>query len=301
MTLVMSALVGCSSGSSGPTPDVASKKAADDATTASPRIVSIGAAVTETLFALGVGDTIVAIDRTSVHPEATQSLPKVGLPGQLSVEGIASFEPTLIIADGSATHGPAGPPNPALDQLASLGLRVERLGVEPRTPAAAARRIEAIGALVGKSDEAKALATAMLGEVDSAKRRLKTTTSRPRVLFISARGHRTLLVSGTETTAHELLSLAGADNAVTAYADFKPMSAESFIAAAPDVVVIPERGLASLGGVDGLFGLPGLADTPAGKAKRFVAIDDLELLSFGPRLGRGLDKLISALHGAGAP
>jgi iron complex transport system substrate-binding protein len=263
--------------------------------------VSVGAAITETLFALGVGDSIVAVDRTSVHPEAATALPKVGLPGQLSVEGIASYEPTLIIADGLSTHGPAGPPNPALDQLASLGLRVERLGAEPRTPEDAARRIETIGAIVGKPSEAKALSTTMLGEVNAAKRRLATVTTRPKVLFVYARGHRTLLVSGTDTTAHALLTLAGAHNAVTAYADFKPMSAESVIAAAPDVVVIPERGLASLGGVDGLMALPGLADTPAGKARRFVAIDDLELLSFGPRLGRGLDKLVTALHGDASP
>ena len=260
-------------------------------------IVSIGASVTETLFALGLGDRVVAVDRTSVYPEAVNALPKVGLPGQLSVEGVAAVKPTLILADGQG-HGGAGAADQALGQLEGLGLPVTRLGEAPSTVEGAALRIEAIGLAVGRLDEAKALATRMTREVEAAL--LKRGSSRPRALFVYARGHRTLLVSGTGTPAHALLRLAGADNAVTAFSDFEPMSAETVIAAAPEVIVIPERGLKSLGGLDGLLALPGLMDTPAGKNRRVVAIDDLELLTFGPRLGLGLDKLITALHGEAA-
>lgn len=259
------------------------------------RIVSIGASVTETLFALGVGDRVVAVDRTSVYPEATQTLPKVGLPGQLSVEGIAAVKPTLILADGVAHGATPSAANQALGQLEGLGFAVTRLGDAPRSVRAAAQRIEAIGRAVHKTSEAKALAARMTLEVDEALTKRKAAA--PRVLFVYARGHRTLLVSGTDTPAHELIMLAGGQNAVTAFSDFKPMSAETVIAAKPDVIVIPERGLQSLGGLDGLLALPGLMDTPAGKMKRVVAIDDLELLTFGPRLGEGLAKLIDGLHG----
>lgn len=260
------------------------------------RIVAVGASVTETLFALGVGAEVVAVDRTSVYPEAARALPRVGLPGQLSVEGVAAVRPTLVLAE-AAGHGAApGTADQALARLESLGVAVTRLGEAPRTVEQAAARIEAIGAAVGRGDEALALAATMRREVEAAL--AKRRPGAPRVLFVYARGHRTLLVSGTGTPAHELLTLAGAENAVTAFADFRPMSAETVIAARPELIVIPERGLESLGGLDGLLALPGLMDTPAGRARRVVAIDDLELLSFGPRLGRGLDKLVSALHGA---
>ena len=260
------------------------------------RIVSVGASVTETLFALGVGDKVVAVDRTSVYPEAVQALPKVGLPGQLSVEGVATVKPTLILADGQA-HGAASAADTSLEQLAGLGITVTRLGDAPATVDAAAARIEAVGQAVGKAEEAKKLAAKVKDDVKAALAQVPTT--KPKALFVYARGHRTLLVSGTGTPAHALLELAGAANAVTAFSDFKPMSAETVIAAAPEVIVIPERGLASLGGLDGLLALPGIADTPAGKAKRVVAIDDLELLTFGPRLGEGLTKLVKGLHGPG--
>jgi iron complex transport system substrate-binding protein len=44
------------------------------------------------------------------------------------------------------------------------------------------------------------------------------------------------------------------------------------------------KGLASVGGVQGLLGLPGVAQTKAGKNRRVIAVDDSLLLSFGPRL-----------------
>lgn len=258
------------------------------------RIVSIGASVTETLFALGLGDKVVAVDRTSVYPEATAALPGVGLPGQLSVEGVAAQRPTLIIADGSG-HGVPGGADAALSQLEGLGIRVARLGPAPKTLEEAIQRLVEIGQAVNRVDEARSLARRVKEKVDEALAKVPTGP-RPRALFVYARGHRTLLVSGTDTPAHALLSMAGADNAVTSFSDFKPMSAETVIASAPDVIVIPSRGLSSLGGIDGLLALPGLSDTPAGRAKRVIAIDDLELLTFGPRLGQGLDKLVTALH-----
>lgn len=265
------------------------------ATAESPRIVSIGASVTETLFALGLGHRVVAVDRTSIYPESVQALPRVGLPGQISVEGVAAARPTLILADGPGSGGAIDAADRALAQLEGLGLGVRRLGEAPLTVEAALARIEAIGEAVDASGPARALADRVRREVDAAL--AMVPGQGPRALFVYARGHRTLLVSGTETAAHALLELAGATNAVSAFSDFKPMSAETVIAAAPEVIVIPARGLASLGGPEGLFALPGLADTPAGRSRRVIAIDDLELLTFGPRLGLGLTKLVAALHG----
>lgn len=254
------------------------------------RIVSIGAAITETVYAIGRGDEVVAVDRTSIYPEMTKDLPNVGLPHQLSVEGIAAQQPTLILADGDDT-------NPALEQLAKLNIKVERLGKEPRTVEAAAERIIAISTLLDLPGEGKALVERLKTDVQKALDIASTVTEKPKVLFVYARGHRTLLMAGKDTSAHELLLLAGAQNAMESESDFKPLNAEAIIAAGPEFIVIPEKGLQSLGGVDGVIGLPGIAETPAGKNKRIIPIDDLEILTFGPRMGQGLLKLVEALHG----
>ncbi len=70
------------------------------------------------------------------------------------------------------------------------------------------------------------------------------------------------------------------------------------MAAAPDVILIPTRGLESIGGVDGLLAQPGLAATPAGQARHVVAMDDLLLLGFTPRLGDAVLQLAPQLHDA---
>jgi iron complex transport system substrate-binding protein len=119
-------------------------------------------------------------------------------------------------------------------------------------------------------------------------------------VLIYARGAGMMMVAGTDTPASAMLELAGARNAITGFAGFKPLSAESLVEAAPDVIVIPSRGLASIGGDAALLALPGVGDTPAGRARHIVAMDDLLLLGFGPRLGAAIDELARRVAGDGA-
>jgi iron complex transport system substrate-binding protein len=51
-----------------------------------------------------------------------------------------------------------------------------------------------------------------------------------------------------------------------------------------------------VGGVDGLLEQPGISLTPAGENRRIVAMDDLLMLGFGPRLGTAVNELTIKLH-----
>jgi len=73
---------------------------------------------------------------------------------------------------------------------------------------------------------------------------------------------------------------------------FTPLTPEALVAAAPDIVLVTTTGLDSVGGLDGLLGLAGVAQTPAGRARRVIAIEDGLLFSFGPRT----PALIASLH-----
>jgi len=76
-----------------------------------------------------------------------------------------------------------------------------------------------------------------------------------------------------------------------------PLSAEALIAAAPDVVVLPESGLEALGGIDALLAaIPGLAETPAGEAGAFLAYDEAFFFNLGPRVGQALMQFVLDLH-----
>ena len=97
-----------------------------------------------------------------------------------------------------------------------------------------------------------------------------------------------------------MIGLAGFSNAAASIDGFVPLTAEAVIASRPDLILVPTKGLASVGGIDGLLALPGVAQTPAAKKRAVVAMDDLELLGFGPRTGRSAatlrNKLIAAAN-----
>ena len=70
-----------------------------------------------------------------------------------------------------------------------------------------------------------------------------------------------MLVSGKNTSAHAVINLSGGVNAVTEYDGYKPLTSEAVVAAAPDVILMLDSGLESLGDVDDLLKVPGVALT----------------------------------------
>lgn len=275
------ALVACSPSQKPAAPPAVAPRAAPT------RIVSVGGPVTETVFALGAGGLVVGDDTSSLYPEAATKLPRVGYERTLSAEGVLSLSPSLVIASSEA-----GPPA-VLEQLRSAGVRVE-LVPGGASVEGAKRRISTIAQLLQR-DPAPALA-ALEADLARARAFVGKTPTHPKVLVLYARGANTLFVFGRGTSADAMLSLAGAENAVTAFEGTRPLTSEAVVQAAPDVILLPSRGLESLGGVDGLLQLPGLGQTPAGKAKRVVTLDDLLLLGFGPRTGEAALQLAKALH-----
>lgn len=249
------------------------------AQSAAPRIVTLSAAITEIAFALGRGADIVGVPTGVTHPAEASRRAAVGAARQLGAEGILAQRPTLVLADSTLA--------PALHrQLVQAGVRVVLVsGAE--TPAGAASRIRALGQVLERRSSADSIANAL-------DRRL-AARPRPgpnvRVLFVYARGAGTLMVSGRGTSADEMLRLVGAINAVDGVTGFRPLTAEAVVAARPDVILMPSRGVASLGGVEAVLRLPGIALTPAGRARRVVTLDDTLLLGFGPRLADAVEQL----------
>lgn len=248
------------------------------------RVIALGGAITETSFALGHGDEIVGVDATSGYPEAATKKSQLGYFRKISAEGVLSLKPTHVFA--SEGVGPAS----AVTQLKAVdGLSYEVVAGGESVDGAR-ERIIALGELWGAQEKAQELVKVLEEEVDKARARAPQLSGK-RALFIYARGARVLMIAGDDTSAHQMLKLAGLENAVTGVEGFKPLTPEAVIKAAPDVVVMPDAGAQSIGGADGVFALPGLAQTPAGKARALVLIDDVKLLGFGPRLGQALLEL----------
>ncbi|MCW1842565.1 heme/hemin ABC transporter substrate-binding protein [Prosthecomicrobium hirschii] len=257
-------------------------------------IVSVGGAVTEIIASLGAADRIRAVDTTSTHPAAAVAgKPNVGYMRQLSAEGILALGPVRVIA----VEG-AGPPD-VLKLLAEAGVRIDRVTDEP-SPAGLLAKVRTISALVGRKAEGEALAAEIEAGFAALAQDRATRTAHPRVLFVIALQNGRPMAAGAKSAAAAMMGLAGADNAVSGFDGYKPLSDEAIVAAAPDAVVFMDR--PGLTAAD-LLALPAIAATPAGRRHAVFGMDGLALLGFGPRAPAAARDLMAALdrHLVGAP
>ena len=255
------------------------------------RIVSVGGALTEIVYALGAQGELVGVDTTSLYPVVAQQLPQVGYARTLSAEGVLSLAPTQLIATEEAG------PQAVLRQVRDAGVPVAVLSANNQFEGLL-ERVKQVGQITGRADPAARLAQALQQQWDGALGKVRQRQHAPvRVLFILAHAPNQVMVGGRETGADAMLAYAGAVNVMggsAGFAGYKPLTPEAVIAARPDIVLVTDQGLKASGGVDGILKLPGLAQTPAGRKHRIVSLEAMLLLGFGPRMPQALAELDAA-------
>ncbi|GAB1582153.1 hemin ABC transporter substrate-binding protein [Phyllobacterium phragmitis] len=257
------------------------------------RIVSIGGALTEIVYALGEEKHLVARDSTSLYPAEAQKLPDAGYMRALSPEGVLSVNPTgILMIEGSG-------PREALDVLkkASVPLvtvpdRYTRQGV--------VEKIHAVGKALGVEDKADKLAASVDGELAAAEKNASAIKERKRVLFIlSMQGDR-ILAAGRNTAADGIITLAGGVNAIDGYDGYKQLNDEAVGKAAPDVILMMDRTGNHAASDEQVFASPAFAGTPAAANRKLIRMEALYLLGFGPRTAKAAHDLSVALYGDAA-
>ncbi|MDN2712763.1 helical backbone metal receptor [Janthinobacterium sp. SUN118] len=255
------------------------------------RIVSVGGALTEIVYALDAQAELVGVDTTSLYPASAQKLPQVGYARTLSSEGVLSLAPTQLIATEEAG------PQTVLRQVRDAGVPVAVLNANNRFEGLL-ERVKQVGQITGRIEPAARLAHSLRQQWDGAVARVQQRQHAPvRVLFILAHAPNQVMVGGRETGADAMLAYAGAVNVMGGhggFAGYKPLTPEAVIAARPDIVLVTDQGLKASGGVDGILKLPGLAQTPAGRRHRIVSLEAMLLLGFGPRMPQALAELDAA-------
>lgn len=270
-----------------------SQAAAGECTTPAQRVVSLGGAITEIVYALGQQHRLVGVDSTSQFPEAAEGLPDVGYYRRLSAEGLLSLRPDLLLTDADA-----GPPE-VIDQIRDIGVCIATTP-DGGSPAAIAARVLAVADALGVPADGQRLAARIAEQLDRLSRRAATLAQRPRVLFVLEVEGGAPVAAGSDTEAADIIELAGGTNAVQGYSGYKPLTAEAAVAAAPDYLLMMEHVVERSGGADRILELPALKLTPAGTGGRLIAMDGLLLLGFGPRTPAAVNTLMDAMHGAGA-
>lgn len=254
------------------------------------RIIVVGGALTEIVYALGQQRDIVAVDTTSQWPAEVKALPDIGYQRALSTEGIASLSPTLVLVSDEA-----GPPT-VLRQLRDSGLRIETITYED-SEEGLIQKVLRVGELLDVPQRGAQLAGELARLMQVQAKRVVGLVDKPRVAFLLSVGKGSNLAAGSETTADAVIRLAGGINVLSTYRGYKPVNAEAIVQAAPDILLTTQQTLEHAAGIDGLLALPGVAATPAGKSRRVVTMDAVFLLGFGPRTPQALAELTDKLHG----
>ncbi len=254
------------------------------------RVVSIGGALTEIVYALGAEAALVGSDTTSYYPPEAEKMPKVGYQRTLSAEGILSLNPDLVLLTDEA-----GPPA-VLKQLESAGVELIKIGAG-RSLEDVVKSIKIIADALHQPEKADALVKKLHEDITTLKTATAETAAPKRVMFILQHGGGPALVAGKNTAADSIIALSGAKNVVTGYDGYKPLTPESAVSLKPDVILITRQGLQQAGGKDGLLKMPGVSLTEAAKAGNVVAMDSLLMLGFGPRTAQAALELHKQYQG----
>lgn len=258
------------------------------------RVVVAGGALTEIVYALGAQRRMIANDLTSLYPAAATQLPKIGYLRTLSAEGVLSLHPDLLLAGAEA-----GPPT-VLSQIAAAGVPVKRF-THGYTVERVREHIHEVAAALRVDDDGARVAGRFMSDWQRVRDQIEQRYGlqrRPRVLFILGHTGNQVMVAGQDTAADAVLAYAGATNALRGFTGYRPLTAEAAVAAQPDVLLTTTTGPSPADPALTLLAQPGLANTPAGRARRVVSFDALYLLGFGPRLPQAVADLAQRVHAA---
>ena len=248
------------------------------------RIVSLVPSLTETLFALGLGERVIGVTDYCVHPASgVGGLPRVGGTKNPSIERIAGLQPDLVLANREENT------LRDVERLEALGLRVfvtyarsVREGVEDIS-------------LLARIEACPRAAVPIVEAIESAWERARERRPDPAPRVAALVWKRPYMAVGPDTFAHDLIGECGGHNAFGAGERRYPrVDEDALVAAAPQVILLPTEPYAfGPRDRDELLAL----DVPAAAEGRVHVIEG-ELLSwYGPRIARALDLLSELISG----
>jgi iron complex transport system substrate-binding protein len=250
------------------------------------RVVVLANGVAEIIQSLNAQSVIVGRDISSTE-DSLSDIPIVTSGHQVLPEKVIALKPDLVLIDASTG------PKSAIEAIRSAGIKVIQTP-ESWSLADLPIKVRAVGDAIGAQDQAEDLVQQLNQSM-----RVSTVKNSPRVAFLYLRGTSSVyLIGGAGSGADSILDAIGAIDIGAQSLDrpFNTLTAESLAELNPDVILVMSKGLESVGGVQGLLKLPGVAQTKAGKNSAVIDVDDSLLLSFGPRTPSLVEALAKALN-----
>ena len=262
-----------------------SRKPAPEPPAAPQRIVSLSPALTEVLFALGVGVRVVGVTEYCTYPPEAKTRPKVGGYANPSVEAVLALKPDLVVVS-------PGPGNrDAALALRRSGVRVAVVPAETLDDSYAA--IGALARECGVEQAGRDLVGRVHGRIEAVVARVASLRKVPALFVVQ---FDPIIAAGRGTLPSQLLELAGGTNVVSA-PRYPRLGIESVAAAKPELILQSRMDTAGSDGRAEAAAWKRWSWIPAVAADRVVVLPDDLTLRPGPRVADAVEMLSALLHG----
>jgi iron complex transport system substrate-binding protein len=248
------------------------------------RLVSLAPSITETLYALGLGDLLVGDTDYCDYPPEAKRKPRVGNLLNPSLERIVSLKPDLVLGSPTANR------REVIGQLEKL--RIPLYGVAAQSVEETLRSLEDLGRVLGREREAQVLSGRLRARIEAVARKV-SPYPRPRVLFVV--WYRPLTTTGPGTSITDVIQRAGGDSVTNDLGGEWPrLSLEEALRRNPDVILYAQSE-SFFPGLDEFARLPGWRDLRAVKDRHMYCVS--ETITFtSPRLIDALEQVADILH-----
>ena len=241
------------------------------------KIVVAGGSITEIVYFLGMEDKLVGVDITSNFPKKAKKLKSIGYLRNLSIEGILSLRPGLVLAEEDI-----GPPI-IVNQLrkTSIDLRIIK---EKNNLNGIRNKIMCISKILNTSLDENEDYVKLQNKLHMV-RKLKKINSKKikRILLILMMRGSSPVVAGKNTSGQGFIDMIGHENSMHDLNGWKPVSSEEIIKNNPDYIIITKRAFKNFVSLDQFVSIPGISSTLAAKKKNIIVKDGMSMLGFGPR------------------
>lgn len=191
------------------------------------RIVTLAPHLAELVFAVGAGDSLVAVSAYTDYPQAAASLPVIGDAFAIDLERLSMLEPDLLLAWKSGT------PANIVDRIEARGYRIET--IETRGLAAVATALEQIGRLTGREQQAIDVAEVFRNGLQSLEGRHRGAT---RISVFYQVSDRPLYTVNGAHYVSELIEICGGRNIFAELNELAPMvDVEAVLTRNPEVLL----------------------------------------------------------------
>jgi len=252
------------------------------------RIVSHVPSITETLFALGLGDKLVADSDYCDYPEAAKTKPKIGGYFTPNLEEIVAMKPDLVLTDGYVPE--------LITKLDSLGIPIAV--INPKDINGILTDIELLGNVTGSQKEAKELTDDMRERMDAVWKKVVPLSYRPSVFYVfDATDTTKPWTAGPGSFVDSLIDMAGGFNVAALASDpWIQFNMEELVNSNPDIILVDSsHGTAAISPAQ-IKALPGWQDLKAVKENQIYIIDGDLVNRSGPRIVEGLEQIAKILH-----